>query len=167
MEMARTKVDARSDEFLCALVKTLRAYFGENLVSVVLFGSYARGETHPTSDVDLYLIAENLPRRVPNRVAYVHRAVVARFPWRVSIIAESKREFVSGFPSLYLDLALDGIILFDREDFMTEKLARIREITRQAGLRRVRVNGDFAWKWKHPPRPGRWSLDWEGLHEFA
>ncbi|MBI4788203.1 MAG: nucleotidyltransferase domain-containing protein [Chloroflexi bacterium] len=154
------------DKLLRALARALFDYFGHNLVSVVLFGSYARGQARPRSDLDLYVIAENLPRRLPDRVAYVHRATNARFERPASIIAECKREFVSGFPSLYLDLALDGIVLYDCDNFMTDKLAQIRRITREAGLRRVRVNGDFAWRWKRQPAPG-WSLDWDGLHELT
>lgn len=164
--MKRTIVFNGPDQLLRSVVRVLRAYFGEKLVAIVLFGSYARGEARGTSDVDLYVIAENLPHRRLKRIAYVHRPVAARFEYRVSIIAESKREFVSGFPPLYLDLALDGVILFDRDNFMTDKLKQIREITRRAGLKRVRLNGQFAWHWRRQPAPG-WSLDWSGLHEFA
>ena len=39
----------------------LQVAWGENLVSVVLYGSVARGECHKDSDVDLLMIAEELP----------------------------------------------------------------------------------------------------------
>jgi len=39
----------------------LQVAWGENLVSVVLYGSVARGECHKDSDVDLLVIAEELP----------------------------------------------------------------------------------------------------------
>jgi predicted nucleotidyltransferase len=165
--MARRIVYKGPDKFLRALTKTLREYFGEKLVAVVLFGSYARREATETSDADLYVIAEKLPKRRLDRIEYVHRPVSGKFDRPVSIIAESQQEFVSGFPSLYLDLALDGVVLYDTGNFMTEKLARIQEVTRQAGLTRVRDNGDLRWRWKHQPAPGRWALDWEGFHEFA
>jgi len=34
---------------------------GENLVSIVLFGSRARGTAHPHSDIDLLIVARSLP----------------------------------------------------------------------------------------------------------
>lgn len=37
------------------LVEKLEACFGEKLVSAVLFGSFARGDFHPLSDIDLLL----------------------------------------------------------------------------------------------------------------
>src|SRR5574341_1126007 len=44
----------------------LRDVLGEALVSVVLFGSVARGEATATSDIDLLVVAEDLP---PGRLA--------------------------------------------------------------------------------------------------
>ena len=44
------------------LAKQTIERWGRDLVSVVLFGSFARGDAHPHSDVDLLLVVENLPR---------------------------------------------------------------------------------------------------------
>ena len=47
------------DEFL----QKCKQKFGDNLISIILFGSYARGTATEYSDVDLLIIAKNLPKR--------------------------------------------------------------------------------------------------------
>jgi hypothetical protein len=43
------------------------ADLGNRLVSVVLFGPVARRQARPTSDIDLVLVADGLPRRLAER----------------------------------------------------------------------------------------------------
>ena len=47
-------------ENLDAFVTGLRARFGSRLVSVRLFGSYARGEAHEESDVDCLVLLDRV-----------------------------------------------------------------------------------------------------------
>ena len=47
---------------LDAFVAGLRARFGSRLVSVTLFGSYARGEAHDESDVDCLVLLDRVDR---------------------------------------------------------------------------------------------------------
>ncbi|HAF70680.1 MAG: Uncharacterized protein XD60_0832 [Acetothermia bacterium 64_32] len=42
--------------------KTAAQLLGDNLVSVVLFGSVARGEAHGQSDIDLLAVLKGLPK---------------------------------------------------------------------------------------------------------
>ncbi|MBI2934137.1 MAG: hypothetical protein HYY29_01065 [Chloroflexi bacterium] len=74
-------------------------------------------------------------------------------------------EFESSLRPLYLDIAIDGQILFDTAGYMQEKLNRISEIIREAGLHRVRVDGELMWEWLRPVKPGAWELEWGGLVE--
>ncbi|MDQ1317723.1 MAG: uncharacterized protein QG641_400 [Candidatus Poribacteria bacterium] len=43
------------------IVKELKKFFGDKLVSVVLFGSQARGTANEYSDIDLVVIAKRIP----------------------------------------------------------------------------------------------------------
>ena len=42
-------------------LRLLQSRWGEQLVSVVLFGSWARGEARAESDIDLLIISEHFP----------------------------------------------------------------------------------------------------------
>jgi hypothetical protein len=69
------------------------------------------------------------------------------------------------FPSLFLDLCIDGIPLYDREGFFGTLRDRMRKIISSAGLSRKRDNGEYHWVWKAPPKGG-WEITWSGYREF-
>jgi len=71
-----------------------------------------------------------------------------------------------GFPSFYLDLALDGVILYDTDGYMETKLRRIREIIKETGLKRERIPGGCFWDWKKYPGPD-WEISWKGFEVGA
>lgn len=146
------------------LVDSLSQYFGENLIAVLFFGSRARGEAKATSDYDIFLVAKELPKRPLERQSFLRKAVAFKFDKRISIHAKTQDEFERGFPPLYLDLGVDGQILFDTNDYMKTKLKRIQEIIKEAGLFRVKRHGYHAWEWKKQPGP-RWSVTWSGFHD--
>lgn len=143
------------------IVNCYKEYLKDNLVSIVLFGSHARGEAKQTSDYDLFIIARELPAKPFKRILFIRDALKNRFDEKICIIAKTREEVLSDFPPLFLNLALDGIILFDRDDFFGKMQIRIKEIIHQAGLHRKRDNGDFYWEWQNPPRKG-WEITWSG-----
>jgi len=144
------------------VIETFKAKLGDALIAVVLFGSHARGEGGSSSDWDLFLIAEALPDNPFDRQLFL-RSLLPPMAGPISIVAKTRREFETNFPPLYLDIALDGIVLYDPDGYMKGKLEEIRKITRQAGLRRIRKGPALIWTWETPP-PAGWRIDWEGLH---
>ena len=148
---------------LLPLVEGLKHGLAEKLWGLVLFGSVARGEAKESSDLDLLLVADNLPEKFMARTRYLRCLLPGEIRGPASFIAKTRAEFEAGFPSYYLDLALDGIILYDRENYMHQKLARIRELLKTAGLKRQRTDYGFSWEWWTPPR-GHWRIDWSGVY---
>lgn len=150
---------------LTPLVKSLEHGLSEQLWGLVLFGSVARGEAKESSDLDLLLVADGLPEKFMARMRYLRRLLPGELRGAVSFIARTRAEFETGFPSYYLDLALDGVILYDRENYMQQKLTRIRELIQAAGLQRRRTDYGFSWEWQKPPK-GPWRIDWSGVYGF-
>ena len=147
------------------IVNCYNDYLSNHLVSIVLFGSHARGNAKETSDFDLFIIAEELPVKVFQRILFIRKPLKGQFAERICIIAKTPEEVLKNLPPLFLDLGLDGIILFDKDNFFKNLQTKIREIIQQAGLQRKKVNGEFYWEWQTPPLKG-WEITWNGYRAF-
>lgn len=152
------------DEVLSRLAEVCPTIYGERLVSLVVFGSVGRGTPRPDSDVDLLIIATDLPhgrlRRVEEFSAVEDRLREALRAWRergvstcLSPVFKTPEEARRGSP-LFLDMVEDAKILYDRDDFFSGLLSSLRERLAQLGARRI-WHGD-AWLWDLKPdyRPG-------------
>lgn len=154
-------LEMRHDDNLLAEVTTaLRQNLRDALVSIILFGSRARGEAHEHSDWDLLIIARDLPTKQFQRYILLKKSLPVTWRGEVTILAKTPQELEAHLPSLFLDIALDGIILYDAEDYARKKMAALRQFIQRQGLRRERVDRDWFWRWEHFPG-FNWSLSWE------
>lgn len=140
-------------------IDALREALGDRLVAVVLFGSRARGDARTESDWDLLVLAEGLPDAVLERHRSLQRVLPLPRDGGIAVLAKTPAEFESRLPALYLDIALDGRVLFDRSGYARSRIAILRTLLENAGLYRERTPDGDIWRWKHPPA-GRWSLEW-------
>jgi hypothetical protein len=147
------------------VVDCYKDYLGDHLISIVLFGSQARGDAKEGSDYDLFIVADGLPPKPFKRVLFIRSPLEGQFPEKFCIIAKTPKEVMTDFPSLFLDLALDGIILFDKDDFFKKLKNRVRQIIQQAGLQRKMEKGKIYWAWQNPPQKG-WEITWSGYREL-
>lgn len=131
------------------------ASLGPRLVSIVLFGSFARGDATAGSDVDLLVVARGFPRRLSERRAelltlYAPVREAGQLPaieW--NIVAKTPEEARTHSP-LYLDIVEDGRILFDADGFFADILGQMRARMRELGSRRVFLP-DGSWYWDLKP----------------
>ena len=158
-------MDRLNSSVLEKIVSCYEEYLGDRLISIILFGSHARGDAKRTSDYDLFIIADGLPLKPFQRKLFIRKPLQGQFEERLCIIAKTREEMLNHFPSLFLDIGLDGIILFDKEEFFKHLQIKIKEIIHQAGLKRKRRNGEFSWEWKNPPQKG-WEITWRGYREL-
>jgi uncharacterized protein len=140
-------------------VRALQQGLGKNIVAVVLFGSRARGDAKEESDWDLLVIAKELPERLIERYRMVKDILPQKCRGQISILAKTQDEFEAALPSLYLEIALDGLILHDPQDYARVLLQKLRRLIQTKDLRRERRGRDFIWQWGTFPGFG-WSLDW-------
>lgn len=154
-------LDLEEQQDLHQALDWLKSILVDRLIAVVLYGSRARRDHRLDSDYDLLVIAEGLPEDIVERDRFFweRRAALAA---RVNLVAKSPELFEGYLPALYLDIALDGQILYDPRGYAQEKLARLRHIIEEAGLYREPIPGaGFLWDWHDPPPPGRWAIEWE------
>jgi len=145
---------------LAPLLAALQRGLGSDLIALALFGSRARGEASPESDWDLLLIANRLPEKPLQRHFYLKAMLPDEWRAQVSILAKTPAEFEARLPPLYLDIALDGLLLYDPQGYLQLRLDRLRRQMRRLRLQRERVNGDWVWRWQRTPPTDR-SLAWE------
>jgi len=145
------------------VVVALQEHLGASMRGLVLFGSRARGDARPESDWDLLVIADGLPASPLDRTRTLRNALPAWWCGRAAIIAKTPQEFETEFPAYYLDVAADGQILHDSDGYLEDRLNRIRQRMREAGLQRRKLASGFVWAWQTPPR-GPWQIDWDGVH---
>ncbi len=135
------------------------AHYGDNLVSLAVFGSVARGVPRPDSDVDLLLVCRDLPRGHRRRLEGFERVEDALAPelerlraqgvaTRLSPVLLTREEARQG-RRLFLDMVDHALILHDPDGFLTGLLASLRRRLEAAGARRARVGA--AWVWLLPP----------------
>lgn len=146
--------------WLNEVVAALKQHLGSELVAVVLFGSHARGDAREDSDWDVFVIAKHLPSGLFERGQILRSWLPPSCRARVSLVAKTPAEFEADIPSLWLDLALDGIVLYDSRGYATERLGRLRRLIERTGLIRERRGHDLVWRWKQFPG-FTWSLSWE------
>jgi hypothetical protein len=145
-------------------VAAISKVYGDRLVSVVLYGSVGRETMRQDSDIDLLIVAHDLPRGRMNRVKEFEAVEVAiagdleqarrgGVHTELSPILKTPEEVVAGSP-LFLDMVEDARILYDRDGFFAQWLARLRERLTQLGAKRLWQGNTWYWDLKPDFRPG-------------
>lgn len=145
-----------------------RDRYAEELRSVVLYGSVARGTFRATSDLDLLVVLRRSPLTWGKRISQFLHAVLddpdvekagahlrqSGLPWRVEPIILTESELAAR-PPLLLDLTEDAMVLEDRDGVFAREIARVRMRLEELGARRLWLPGD-RWYWILTPeiRPG-------------
>jgi hypothetical protein len=163
--MDRKRAQDEVNRLLSKLVEALKDRFGQELVSVVLFGSFARGDFHGRSDIDLLIVIEELPPSQFERSRLFDEAVrklMSEFkPLRemgylcqFMPIMKSREEAAYHSP-IYLDMIEEGVILYDKDGFLESVLRRMKRRLEELGARRKFLKGG-GWYWDLKPdyKPG-------------
>lgn len=119
--------------------------FGEDLVGVVAYGSWARGEATPASDVDVLVVVEPRVR--------LTRGLYRRWDTRPPAWDEHPIDphFVhpldeGAVPTgLWAEAAIDGVVLFERHLALSAILRRVRRAILEGRLVRRVVHGQPYW----------------------
>jgi predicted nucleotidyltransferase len=141
-----------------------RQALGDDLLAVACFGSVARGEPGPGSDLDLYVVTrEPVAVLLDPRLEGVRRLrqspeyqILARQGYRpdpMAIFHTAAK--LATHPWILLDIADHGVILYDPARVLARELEAVRRRLRELGAKRVeRPDGSWYWDLKPDWRPG-------------
>ena len=101
---------------------------------VLLFGSQARGDTHRTSDYDLFVLADDLPHDYWARQEVLRQD---KSPWGdvVGFTVEEAQELIHR--GLILDALLDGVLLWGERALLESLQERARQHLSKYNLRKT------------------------------
>jgi len=132
-------------------------------LKIILFGSYIKPETKNPSDLDILIVADNLPDRY-NRFKLFEKAEgytrelikeLRKEGYHIFISPIIKsREEAERFSPLYLDLVEDAIILYDENGFFRKVLDRLKMRLKELGAKRVWIGKKWYWILKEKYRFG-------------
>jgi len=137
------------------LVEALKRRYGDGFVSLVIFGSVARGEMRKDSDVDLLLIIDSISKRRLERQrefievekemeGYLNALFDEGYLIDLSPIIKTPEEAKRISP-LYLDMVEDAIIAYDKEDFFKKILEKVGNRLKELGSKRIRMGKRWYW----------------------
>lgn len=146
------------------LLDETKNFYGNRFVSFVVFGSVARGTYRFNSDIDILIIAENLPKGRMKRAAQFSIVEERVEPFLESLKKQGIDTFISavfktpqeaelGSP-LFLDMVEDARILYDKNEFFAKRLEKLRTRLRELGAKRVWKGNVWHWVLKPDYRPG-------------
>ncbi|MDI6756101.1 MAG: nucleotidyltransferase domain-containing protein [Thermodesulfobacteriota bacterium] len=147
------------------LVEALRGSLGEKLISVVLYGSYARGQIDPESDIDLLVVAEGIPAPALERQIFLTRILndaeaslrkmfrrESLFPY-ISTILKTPKE-ADCISRIYFDMTDEAKIFYDQGNFFQAVLRKVKKRLKELGAQKVQVGKMWYWDLKPDYKPG-------------
>ncbi|MCX8184003.1 MAG: nucleotidyltransferase domain-containing protein, partial [Crenarchaeota archaeon] len=138
---------------------------GSKLESIVLFGSLSVGRAKPESDIDLLVVARDMPIKYSERTSIIREAMSCKLMDDIIIQAWREKGLYTELDTLlidveeasvthpfYLDLTRDCVIIYDKNGLMTRKIAEVREKLEKIGAKRFE-EPDGSWYWVLAPEP--------------
>lgn len=159
-------------EYVDRLLQSTVTYYGDRLVSLAVFGSYARKTPLLNSDLDLYIVLKDLSYLGHSREqeAFIREIELPleahqRELEKSGILMEASCMIlsVSGaehFNPLYLDMVEDVVLVMDKDFFLKNLLSRTLKQMTNWGSIKTKVGGSWIWHIS-PKTPWGGKIDYE------
>jgi len=129
----------RIKNILTPLVSILKEKWGDDLISVVAFGSYVKGTEREESDIDVLVVKKIFSKsRLKRREEFLN--IKSQLPENLknklmAILYTPEEVKVKKF--FYLGILNNHFILYDRDDFFSGIMDEFREKLKEIGARKV------------------------------
>ncbi len=145
--------------FIEKLSKAIMNFYCDRLISIVIFGSVASDTFRPDSDIDILIIAKELPKGRVKRVEEFMKNIESKLEQdmmklskegiyiTLSPVFKTPEEVHTGSP-LFLDMTENVKILFDRDDFFKKYLETLKIKLKNLGARKIYSKGGYYWELK-------------------
>ncbi|MBI2059677.1 MAG: nucleotidyltransferase domain-containing protein [Nitrospirae bacterium] len=161
----RREHSARLEELARAFAEALVRDWKDRLLSVVLYGSVARGEAEKHSDIDVLVTGDPIPTPYDQRLHLIRSAEASVEPLKSRLVGQGyfaelavlikRKEDIDWHTPILLDITEDGRILYDRGDYMKMTLDVIRSRLKALGSKRIHLpDGTWFWDLKPDYKPG-------------
>lgn len=148
------------------LLGTFKGFVLENLknslISLVVYGSVARGEAKRGSDIDILIIQRDAPEsyykrlqpvidaqeRLKETIEYKSIEKGDIIPYLSFLILSEEEAKENRY--IFLDMLDSSIVLYDREGFFKKRMEELRRRLKSLGSRRI-ILPDGSWYWDLKP----------------
>ncbi len=136
---------------------SIKDHFGDRLISICLFGSVARGEAKPDSDIDILVVVESLSKDIGMRIRdtnYIHEELKKSEAYillrRLNVCGLISDIFftpeeIKRHPPILLDIIDDKIILYDKNSFLSNELKVMNERLKAYNALKVKTEKGHFW----------------------
>lgn len=110
---AKVNLDPRLCQLLTEFRHELKKLYGEQLVQLILYGSYARGQAHADSDVDVAVILKPpiLPATEILRIGEVKTLLNLKYDELLSVLPIAESDFKTKDTPLLANIHREGMIV--------------------------------------------------------
>jgi predicted nucleotidyltransferase len=138
------KVKTILDQLLIEVIKR----WDKKVVSMVIFGSFAHGNAHEHSDIDVLLIIEDLPKDWRTRSTFELSLERLGLKWgtplQVIMVEPEEMQYAIDYVNpLLLEIREKYYCVFDRNGYFKNKL---KDLEKVMVLRKVRKLSDHMWE---------------------
>ena len=143
------------------LVVLAKEKLGDTLISMILYGSVARGDASRDSDVDVCLVCRKLPKS-PLKRSRLFRSVREELRKNRAYLKLREKDYlaeispifftaeeIQNTKAIFLDMVDDGEILTD-DGTLRNKLDQVRRRMKELGSKKIYLD-DGSWFWQLKP----------------
>ncbi len=142
--------------YISKVFELIKEKFGDKLISFVIYGSVARGQDNPNSDIDILLIIDT-KLSFSERCSILADILIKLYSEEAKQLIEKgynpsiefyplNVEEAKTFRMIYLDMIHDAIILYDKNNFFKSILEKVSRTLSKLGSKRVWLN-EKEWYW--------------------